>query len=217
VGDVPAGVREKLDRAHLHRQDFERREQRFVHSKAYTVAREDDVQAGKRRWILHIRERPPVTEWGGIVGDCLFNFRSALDHLAFGLATAYAASQGRPLTTLEQERSAFPIFHDRAPTKKNLDKRIGAVDPQARRLIEAMQPYGRTDRAALKYLDLLHNFDKHRTLHVFVAASTGLACTERLTSTSSTSTRRSKTATYSPRPRSPRTRNAKAIPASCSA
>lgn len=38
-----------------------------------------------------------------------------------------------------------------------------------------MQPYGRTDRAALKYLDALHNFDKHRTLHLVVGASTGLA------------------------------------------
>lgn len=38
-----------------------------------------------------------------------------------------------------------------------------------------MQPYGRRDRAALKYLHDLQNFDKHRTLHVIVTASRGAA------------------------------------------
>lgn len=49
------------------------------------------------------------------------------------------------------------------------------MHPEARALIEAMQPYGRKDRAALKYLDSLHNFDKHRTLHLVVGASRGMA------------------------------------------
>jgi hypothetical protein len=38
-----------------------------------------------------------------------------------------------------------------------------------------MQPYGRKGRAALGYLNDLQNFDKHRTLHLVVAASTGLS------------------------------------------
>jgi hypothetical protein len=154
------------------REDLQGRVQRFVHTNAYKAVRQDDVEAGKRRWIVQVRKQPPLIEWGGLIGECLFNFRSALDHLAYDLAVAHS---GSPLPTKVEERSEFPIFWKRAPTKAELDSRIGAIHPDARRLIETMQPYGRTDRAALKYLDSLHNFDKHRTLHVVVGASTALA------------------------------------------
>jgi hypothetical protein len=169
---VGRGVSEKFRRAHAYRERFERRVDRFVHSNAYSVVRHDDVEAGKRLWIVHVNKRPPLIRWGALIGDCLFNFRSALDHLAFDLALAN--KKGR-LTAEEEERSEFPIFHKRAPTKGELDRKIGAVHPEARKRIEHMQPYGRKGRAALKYLDLLHNFDKHRTLHLVVSVSTGLA------------------------------------------
>jgi hypothetical protein len=172
---TPQGVREKLDRAHMHRQDLECRVERFRHSDAYCVARETDVEAGKRRWIFHLRKEPPVSEWGVIIGDCLFNFRSALDHVALELAVTHAASIGRTLTAEEEGKSEFPIFHKRDPTIRELDKRIGAIHPEARSLIESMQPYGRTDRAILEYLDVLHNFDKHRRLHLVVSANTGMS------------------------------------------
>ena len=155
----------------MHRQDFKVRVERFIHSDAYSYVRQDDVQAGKRRWIVQISQEPPVIEWGALIGDCLFNFRSALDHLAYDLAVAY---KGAPLSAAVEKGSEFPIFWRRTPSKREMDTRIGAVDPKARSLIEGMQPYGRKDRAPLKYLDALHNFDKHRTLHLVVAQSTGL-------------------------------------------
>src|SRR4051812_28970000 len=160
TASVGEGVAEKLRRAHMHRQDFERRADRFIHTNAYSVVRYDDVEAGKRLWIAHVHKRPPVVRWGALIGECLFNFRSALDHLAYDLAVAYTRF---PLPSEVEENSAFPIFRTRAPTIRELDKKIGAVHPDARKLIEKMQPYGRKDRAALKYLDLLQNFDKHRT------------------------------------------------------
>jgi hypothetical protein len=171
---TPQGVREKLARAHLHREDLECRVKRFGDADAYSVTREDDPQAGKRRWIFHLNKQPPVSEWGVIIGDCLFNFRSALDHIALELAVAYAASTGCSLTPEQERDSEFPIFHRRAPRVWELDKRIGAVHPKARSLIESMQPHGQTDRAALKHLDILHNFDKHRRLHLVVSATTGM-------------------------------------------
>jgi len=169
---VSPGVREKLRRAHMHREDFERRVRRFVHTKAYTAVREDDVEAGKRRWIVQVHKRPPLIRWGALLGECLFDFRSALDHLALDLAVANTSG---PLSAEVEEKSEFPIFWKRTPTKRELDNRIGSIHPDARRLIEKMQPYGRKDRAALKYLDALHNFDKHRTLHLVVGVGTGLA------------------------------------------
>jgi hypothetical protein len=156
----------------MQRKDLERRVGRFLYSKPYNAVRQDDVEAGKRRWIVEVRKRPPLVEWGAMIGECLFNFRSALDHLAYDLAVAYS---GSPLPPKVEESSEFPIFHRRAPKKSELDARIGAIHPDARRLIETMQPYGRKDRAALEYLDALHNFDKHRPLHLVGGVSTGLA------------------------------------------
>jgi hypothetical protein len=156
----------------MHRQDFERRVDRFIHTNAYSVLRQDDLEAGKRLWIFQAHKRPPVIRWGALIGESLFNFRSALDQLAYDLAVAYKGSR---LTAKQKRDSEFPIFHRRRPKKGEMDQRIGAVHPDARRLIKKMQPYGRRDRAALKYLDVLHNFDKHRTLHLVTAVNTGLS------------------------------------------
>jgi hypothetical protein len=156
----------------VHREDFEHRVERFVHSDAYSVSRHDDAKAGQRLWKVEIRKRPPLIEWGGLIGECLFNFRSALDHLAYDLAVSHI---GAPLPAEVEAGSEFPIFWKRAPRERDLDRRVGSVHPDARRLIEDMQPYCRTDRAALKYLDALHNFDKHRTLLLVASVSTGFA------------------------------------------
>jgi hypothetical protein len=169
---VGEGVKEKLRRAHMHREDVQRRVERFVHSDAYGVLREDDGEAGERRWRVQIRKQPPLVEWAALIGECLFNFRSALDHLAYDLAAAHS---GLPLDPEVEEGSEFPIFWKRAPTQRELQWRIGAVHPEARRLIKEMQPYGRKGCAALKYLDALHNFDKHRTVLLVVSVSTGFA------------------------------------------
>jgi len=153
----------------MHREDFERRVKRFGNSGAYTEIRQDDVEARKRRWIVQIDRRPPLIRWGALIGECLFNFRSALDHLVYDLAVA---NKGHPLPARVEENVEFPIFTKRAPDSEELHKRIGTLKPGAQRLIERMQPYGRKNRAALKYLHELQNFDKHRTLHLVVAVTT---------------------------------------------
>lgn len=165
------GVAEKLRRADMHRDDLERRIDRFIGTEPYRVSKESDVKAGKRRWVVNIDRSPPAIRWGALLGESLFGYRSALDNLAYDLAVSYSGTLGKDVA----RTSAFPIYWWRAPTKKDLDKKIGSVHPEARRLIEEMQPYGRTDRAALKHLDAIHNFDKHRALHLVGAATIGVA------------------------------------------
>jgi hypothetical protein len=104
---VSQGVREKLRRG-------------FTHSDAYSVSREDVIEDEKRRWIVRVHGEPPLIQWGALIGDCLFNYRSALDHLAFDLAVAHT---GYPLPEGVERRSEFPIFWRRAPTKRQLDDR----------------------------------------------------------------------------------------------
>ena len=169
---VGEGVSEKFRRADMHREDFNERVQRFIEGDPYRVIRYDELDTGRRVWEIEVRKQPPLSEWAGLIGDCLFNFRSALDHLAYDLAIAYS---GAPLPPDVERNSAFPIFYERAPTPQELERRIGAIDPKARRIIETMQPYGRTDRTVLGYLETLHNFDKHRTLHVVAGFPAGVS------------------------------------------
>jgi hypothetical protein len=171
VATLGEGVREKLRRANLHRDDVYERIQGFVQGDAYRVFRDDDTETGKRLWRVKVLTEPPVIEWGALIGDSLFNFRSALDHLAYDLAVAHS---GAPLGAAVENHSEFPIFVTEAPTAKQLDRMIGGVHPQARKLIEDMQPHGRTDRAALKYLHDLQRFDKHRTLHLVQGAASSV-------------------------------------------
>jgi hypothetical protein len=170
---VGSGVREKLRRANLHRETLDERVKGFGDSDAYTVSRHDDIEAGKRDWIVHIHKPLPRLCWGPIIGDCLFNFRSALDHLAYDLALAHTGRQ-RPLTDREERGSEFPIFWERAGRTDEFDRKIGAIHPEARKLIEDMQPYGRKGRAALKYVQALNNLDKHRMLHLVSTATIGV-------------------------------------------
>jgi hypothetical protein len=66
----------------MHREDFERRLARFTHSDAYSVSRQDVTEDEKRRWIFHVHREAPLIRWGALIGECFFNYRSALDHLA---------------------------------------------------------------------------------------------------------------------------------------
>ena len=61
---VGSGVKEKLRRAHMHREDLERRVTRFTRTGAYTVDRNDDIKPGKSLWVVEVHKRPPLIRWG---------------------------------------------------------------------------------------------------------------------------------------------------------
>jgi hypothetical protein len=119
---------------------------------------------------------PPVEEFSTVVGDCVQNLRSSLDHLVFALAEKYSG----PLSEEDARTCQFPIVGD--DSKKGqagfgsntfrdqaLARDIKRVSPQAQTIIERLQPYKlaaayRTHR--LWGLSVLSNIDKHRFIHV---------------------------------------------------
>lgn len=122
--------------------------------------------------------RPIPIELSLIVGDCLFNIRSALDHLVWDLT--------RPEGSVP--RCEFPLFDD--PRRFNERRGDGTPKPLSglgkisgltevqQKIVETLQPYHSIDAedatlAAtcdnLGLLNEIHNSDKHRTL--------SLACT----------------------------------------
>jgi len=128
-------------------------------------------------------QMPPI-KLGLLIGECVHQYRSALDHLLFQLVLANC--RGRPSARAER-RAEFPIF-DSGPKFRGKRKRKGVpstgsgrakiqdIAPSAQAVIERLQPYHRrkNPRAlSLRQLQELSNIDKHRLLHVTYSAFRG--------------------------------------------
>jgi hypothetical protein len=121
-----------------------------------------------------------TSEWALIAGDCFFNLRSALDHLAFELHVR--AFRGNVPDAIA-EKSAFPLLIDRPTGNRGRSvnpakwPEIKALGYKQRRAIAWLQPYNRRNdhlrniRQSLGQIATLNNVDKHRHLNVLQAAA----------------------------------------------
>lgn len=104
-----------------------------------------------------------------LVGECAYQLRSALDHIAWQLAIAHCSSLPTPKEP--SRRTQFPIF-DRAPIDR---RQIQDILPDAIPIIESLQPYStHPHNPHLALLWLLHSLniaDKHRTIVVITGMS----------------------------------------------
>lgn len=169
--------RVKFHRAIEQLKSLERDMDAWIATNPYTVAQHVESQTGEHVGTALLREEPLV-EWPPRIGECLYNFRSALDQLAFELAERHT---GSPLPAEMADRSEFPIFGRRPPTPKELADKIGGIHPDAQAIIEGLQPHLRGDPAyqhdPLWMLDRLGNLDKHRALHLVPLSQTGATTT----------------------------------------
>ena len=176
------GVRLKLDRAGMHLQSLRESIATFLEAGAYgETARfyADEqltqeigkpggppvVRTGTSFYVgFHFLERSTAPhEWGTVIGDCLHNMRSALDHLVYALAGSAARNA----------RTEFPIFVDRDQFRSKQGRLLRGVADDAVTVIKWVQPYRWGARASIHPLWILHelnNIDKHRLLHVTGAA-----------------------------------------------
>lgn len=145
----------------------------WVATSPYTVAQHVEAKTGEHVYTAMLREEPDP-RWSVRIGECLYGFRSALDHLAFELAEKFTT----PMRPAVEEGSEFPIFGTRPPNVGEITKKIGGVHPDAQAIIKALQPHNRGDPAYLRdplwILDKLGNIDKHRSLHLIVPAKRGI-------------------------------------------
>lgn len=103
-------------------------------------------------YLPRIVRRPDVT-MGLILGEFAYNLRSALDHLAWGLA----AKKERP-------RPEFPIFIEESKFDRGGAPKIKSLPPLAQRAIRLLQPYNGRDAEwhPLWQLHECRNIDQHR-------------------------------------------------------
>ncbi len=173
----------KLARSLRYLQDLEGEFRGYVAEADKTIEHERHPQI-PTQMVTWITADPPARDpFSLLVGDCLQCLRTALDQLAFELATAFTV----PLPDEIEKASEFPIFGDekgdgsarfnRTRSKgpkaglpapgSGLAKTEG-MDPQAQSIIEGLQPYHRGQAYTTDPLWRIHELnriDKHRLLH----------------------------------------------------
>ncbi len=124
---------------------------------------------------FYLGELPSIEpDWALIVGEIMFDLRSALDHLVFQLHVRRYA--GRTIPAKVERSSQFPIFYSPSDFAKRGAWRIENLGERERRAIRWLQPHiTQRDkwwwvRHSLEDLDTFHNIDKHRKLHLVTSA-----------------------------------------------
>jgi hypothetical protein len=163
------GVDLKIRRAHRHLADLKKEIADHVKASRYRFELTYDALTKQHIYTAH--DVPAIDpEWSLVVGEILFNLRSALDHLAWSLVELDGGTPGIG--------TQFPIRPSPFDKKGRL---VGASieppirDPHIRDLVEEVQPYREPmgepapfTESPLWRLAKLNNIDKHRLLLVAV-------------------------------------------------
>jgi hypothetical protein len=130
--------------------------------------------------ILHFLVTPP-SDVQIIAGEIIYQFRSALDHLAFQLVQSNP--KGEILPSKWDERCQFPLLLDVPTHGKTVkipypvpvpysffEERLPGISDAAYAFIESVQPYhsGPGIHNILRIIGRLANIDKHRHLYVLL-------------------------------------------------
>ena len=169
------GFTRKLNRADKHLQDIKGLIGELADLEFYDLVTELDYKRRPVARFRSVRQPDPLRTAPLLIGDCLYNFRSALDQLAYQLAVAHW--KPKPLPSSWAKSSAFPIFNSgkkyRRKGSPGAAWKMRGMSRFARGAIERVQPYHRRKEPFLQmlwFLEELCNIDKHRLIHVTAAA-----------------------------------------------
>jgi hypothetical protein len=145
-----------------------------------------EYERATRRWVstagvrltslvpggLTLEFPPAPDDIGLLIGDCLQNLRSALDHEVYRQA---AANKGRGWNRLDE--CQFPIYREEQAFDRANQKLIGGLHAHVRDFIRSIQVFAQpkdTVADPLHLLNRLARVDRHRLLHIAAAQPTQL-------------------------------------------
>ena len=152
-----ADARAKMLWADRHADALYREVRAFVGRKSARIAHDIEPETGDHVFWMNLAEEPPLGEWGLILGDVLHNLHSALDALAWQLASI---GLGREPTEKEAPGISFPI---RKRPEDFASASLEHFTSTHRGMLGEVQPYKR-GHEALWTLRQLSNRDKHRII-----------------------------------------------------
>jgi hypothetical protein len=166
----------KVQRAKFHLECLDNAATDFIAKKPYRTYIEVDREHAQK--VLWIEVEDPHADFALILGDCIHNLRSALDHFAWQCGLL----KGKP-----GKECQFPIFLDEDEFLHGRALRDGkrgrsgmymlrAVKvPAAIELIKSVQPYNKVTAVrrttGLSVINTLSNVDKHRLMPVMLLYS----------------------------------------------
>ena len=164
-------ARLKVKRAAVHIEAIQRAVDEYVGGQADLVPKQPD---GTKK--LRFASQPPP-DIAILVGEVVYQLRSALDHLAFDLVKGNPANVALRPRWLEE--CQFPLLLEVPVTGnppgpralplpyKLFEKSLPGISEKAFTFIEGLQPYyGGNGPTQLRWLAQLSNIDKHRHLHI---------------------------------------------------
>lgn len=172
-----SGVYAKIHRAEEHIKNFKHAADTLCNEAKENIERQVPADVDEQRWVYRGPTPEVSIEWSVVIGEILYNLRSALDHLVWQLVLLNGEIPGR--------HNEFPIATDYEAWERKKANSLRGVSQRHQELIGGLQPFsvriGVPIRAShLKVLDDLCNVVKHRHLVVAVIASTGIDRTKHL-------------------------------------
>jgi len=145
----------RTERAGEHLADLEGRIRNFIDTKKDKIPFQFDTDTCQISFSpLYIKGDILLDIWPVLIGEIIYNLRSALDYLIFELAFLDSGS--------EQRDTQFPIEHTPEGFNRRRKPFLKGLSVKHIAGIEALQPYNGTTWTHL--LALLSNPDKHRHL-----------------------------------------------------
>lgn len=157
-------VQEKLDRAREHRNSLNAEFDALMEGgpdSPWALMFDIDGETRECRFWWH-QDGPTPLRWSVILGEFLYDLRSALDHLARQLVLV----NGRK----PNNRTEFPVFRDSEEFEGGSCTKTRGMSAEVKTLIESIQPFSEwpdnPTGTTLWGIHNLGNVDKHKLLHL---------------------------------------------------
>lgn len=157
----------KLARAERHLKEYVGLAQLLTQNHPWELVESWEADA----WIYTVSIPEVPSDWSGLVvmGDILFNLRSALDHIAVEVAGG-KRSVTFPITTFDIDQVEADGRYSHSDARRSFANFVNGIPAEAVNVIKQVQPFnaigsdGDVTAHPLAILRRLQNFDKHRGL-----------------------------------------------------
>lgn len=116
---------------------------------------------GNGRYIVRVwQDRPFPSDFAVVMGEWLYNLRSALDYTIWATAVHVSGQFPPP----DEQRLQYPIYDSETAWNTNLG-RLQSLEDHHREMLRTMQPFASdTDANYLGWINRLARIDRHRRL-----------------------------------------------------